>query len=104
MSHGPNHSFAVPFLFNEGAAVTLEHETDQFAAQQISAVLQTRLDELYLTPRFGTKDPAFTDFDYASFYGALGTYEPTIRVTDISYELNPEGGARLRIEFTRREN
>lgn len=77
----------------------LEASSDQYAAQKIATILQTRLGDLPIRPSFGTTDPLFSEIDRASFYGNVAAFFPDIRVNEITEELQEDGILRTTVTF-----
>lgn len=94
-------AFAHPFRFTGGRPVTLDTETDAYAAQEILTVLQTRPGELPLLPDFGTSDPVFDEIDRASFYNTVSTYFPGIAIRSIEESITDDGVVEVAVDYAR---
>jgi hypothetical protein len=93
-------AIAFPFRFNRGRVVTLDTETDVYAAQKVLSVASTRNGELPLIPQFGMEDPEFDELDTGGIYLTTAVFFPEIRINEIEEgPLNPNGTTQVRIKF-----
>lgn len=96
-------AIAFPFRFSRGKVVTVDDQTDAYAAQKILSAVSTRIGELPLLPLFGTSDPEFQNFDGAGLMYTNATYFPDVTITDI-YQSVSEGKLEIQVEFERTVN
>lgn len=94
-------AFAHPFRFAGGRPVTLDTETDAYAAQEILTVLQTRRGELPLLPDFGTNDPVFDEVDRAGVYGTVTAYFPDLGIRSIEEVITEAGAVEIAVDYIR---
>lgn len=94
-------AFSFPFRFKNGSPIYLDSETDEYAAQKILTVLQTRPNELPIHPDFGTTDPLFDQTDQAGLYSTIATFFPELSITGIQELLTDDGRVEVSVEFNR---
>jgi hypothetical protein len=92
-------AIAFPFRFRRGRAVSIDTATDQYAAQKILTAASTRVEELPLLPRFGTKAPEFATFDTGGLFYTTATYFPEINISDVRQGIDNSGVSNVTIAF-----
>ncbi len=80
--------------------MTVDDQTDAYAAQKILTAVSTRLGELPLLPQFGTSDPEFENFDGVGLLYTNTTYFPEVKILEV-YQSIEEGKLQIQVEFER---
>ena len=73
-----------PFRFtSNGVVATLDDQSDDYLAEQIAVVIQTRPGERQLVPGFGLNDPAFDQLSASELQVACDMYGPNVSILDV---------------------
>ena len=90
-----------PFRFSSGRALTIDDESDAFAAQLIAGILRTGHGELPLAPTYGVDSPVFGRVDTAGLMHSISNFHPHIIVSSVEEVIDPdnEGHIRVRVNF-----
>ncbi len=73
---------AVPFAIGtDGAALTVDQDSEADVASCVSALVGTRPTERIMVPSYGIADPTFTGLDRVAVADAIAAWEPRADVT-----------------------
>jgi hypothetical protein len=97
-------AFAFPFRFHHGKIVTVEDNSDEFAAQRIMSAIKTEIEELPLNPTFGISSPEFDHFDESGFLLTIGSNYNDIEINEITQTINQDQTTNISVKFTRIDN
>jgi hypothetical protein len=92
-------AFSFPFRFVKGRAPSIDTTTDQYAAQIISSIIQTEIEELPITPSFGTDPAEFDQFDIANLTLDIARYFPQIDLESITEVIEEDGTFSVQVSF-----
>lgn len=95
-------ALAFPFRFSNGRAVCVDDQSEEYAAQLISAAVQTSTGELPIRPQYGSLSPEFTEFDQAGLILSVTNNYPNILIEEIAREIEADGKVAVRITFSTR--
>lgn len=66
-----------PFRFgSDGRAATVDQDSPLGHAQQIHAIVSTRLGERHMTPSFGLRDPVFVGVEASDISSVIALHYP----------------------------
>jgi len=97
-----------PFRFNPGQPnqfVTVEHESNDYKAQQVSSFMRTHRGERPIYQDFGIEDPTFgsgtktPQFDDTTFASEFSTFYDNIMLTRINIIASEGALNQIQIEF-----
>lgn len=96
-------ALAFPFRFHHGKIVTVEENSDEFAAQRIMSVIKTGQGELPLNPTFGIQSLEFNQFDQGNFLLAVNSNYNDIAINNVDVFNDNSGEVKINVDFTRKE-
>lgn len=89
-----------PFrLLPNGAAATVEQDSDQANAEQIAVLVTTYLGERPLSPGFGVTDPVFGGLDNSEVLAGIEAFGPPVDVSDIRSTWESDSTQLISIDF-----
>lgn len=96
--------FSHPFRLNSnGKVVTIDQDTDQYLAERISVIVQTRPGERPMAPDFGVDDPAFDSISVPELEFQFEMFELPIVIDDLTQVDISDGRSDYNIQFHRDE-
>jgi hypothetical protein len=93
-------ALAFPFRFVANRAVRVDDASEEFAAQMIASIIQTRLGELPITVDFGTVDPVFSVFDEGNLIRTVSNYTENIIIDNVFKKVNADHSISVSVEFS----
>lgn len=92
---------AFPFrILSDGSVASVEHRSNEEAAQLLVALTMTQRGELPLAPHFGMNDPTFGTPDPGEIAASAAVFLPDVFIQDIRVtDPNAEGKVRLEIDY-----
>lgn len=82
-----------------GTIATVEQDSDECAAEQIAALLLTRIGERPLSAEFGVTDMAGQGLDASELAAAVATFGPDVTLQDIAVDEVGDGVQRVAVTF-----
>lgn len=93
---------AYPFRFAGSAAATVEADSDEGIAQDLTLLVTTRAGEREMSPGWGISDPTFVGLDIAEVNAALALYGPAgVSVSIASVDIVDPSTERVLLAFDR---
>ncbi|AYQ99249.1 tail lysozyme [Brevibacterium phage Cantare] len=96
--------FSHPFrLTPKGKVVTVDQDTDQYLAERIAVIVQTRPGERPMAPEFGIDDPAFGSISLPELEFQFEMFELPIVIDELTQVDISDGQSDYNIQFHRDE-
>jgi hypothetical protein len=92
---------SVPFrLTPNGAAATVDQDSDEADAEQIGVLIATRIGERRDAPGFGIPNPVFVGVDPGAITNGVALYGPPVQIDDIKVTYPDELTQQVTVDFT----
>jgi phage baseplate assembly protein W len=94
-------TIAFPFrIASDGTVASVEHGSNEEAAQLLVALVMTHRGEMPLSPQFGLDDPAFGATEPGEVASAVSVYYPHISLNDIRVtDPTNDGRSTIEVDF-----
>lgn len=90
-----------PFrLAGGGVVATVEQSSDEANAEQVAALLLTKVGERPMVPGFGLTDPAFRGIDPQEVAAGLLLYGPSVRLEGVDVDHVSDAVTAVEVRFS----